>query len=71
MIKANRIQEKARNVGFDWEEPSQVWDKVKEEINDEDEESFEDDDDYYGYDYDPKYDEDIDYDEFDKYYDEK
>lgn len=33
LIKANRIQEKARNVGFDWEEPSQVWDKVKEEIN--------------------------------------
>lgn len=32
MIKANRIQEKAANVGFDWEEPSQVWDKVKEEI---------------------------------------
>ncbi len=32
LIKANRIQEKARNVGFDWEEPSQVWDKVKEEI---------------------------------------
>lgn len=33
LIKANRIQEKARNVGFDWEEPSQVWDKVKEELN--------------------------------------
>lgn len=32
LIKANRIQEKARNVGFDWEEPQQVWDKVKEEI---------------------------------------
>lgn len=32
MIKANRIQEKAANVGFDWDEPSQVWDKVKEEI---------------------------------------
>lgn len=32
LIKANRIQEKARNVGFDWEEPHQVWDKVKEEI---------------------------------------
>lgn len=31
LIKAARIQEKARNVGFDWEEPSQVWDKVKEE----------------------------------------
>lgn len=33
MIKANRIQEKARNVGFDWEEREQVWDKVKEEMN--------------------------------------
>lgn len=32
MIKANRIQEKARNVGFDWEDRCQVWDKVKEEI---------------------------------------
>lgn len=32
LIKANRIQEKARNVGFDWEEKEQVWDKVKEEI---------------------------------------
>lgn len=32
MIKANRIQEKAANVGFDWDEPRQVWDKVKEEI---------------------------------------
>ena len=32
MIKANRIQEKAANVGFDWDEPGQVWDKVKEEI---------------------------------------
>lgn len=32
LIKANRIQEKVRNVGFDWEEPHQVWDKVKEEI---------------------------------------
>lgn len=32
LIKANRIQEKARNVGFDWETPEQVWDKVKEEM---------------------------------------
>lgn len=32
LIKANRIQEKACNVGFDWERPEQVWDKVKEEI---------------------------------------
>lgn len=33
MIKADRIQEKAANVGFDWEERSQVWDKVKEEVS--------------------------------------
>lgn len=32
MIKAYRIQDKARNVGFDWEQREQVWDKVKEEI---------------------------------------
>ena len=33
LIKAYRIQDKARNVGFDWEERSQVWDQVKEEIS--------------------------------------
>lgn len=33
LIKAYRIQDKARNVGFDWEDRSQVWDKVKEEIS--------------------------------------
>jgi len=33
LIKAYRIQEKAANVGFDWEHPEMVWDKVKEEIN--------------------------------------
>ncbi len=32
MIKANRIQEKAKAVGFDWEERSQVWEKVIEEL---------------------------------------
>ena len=32
LIKAYRIQDKARNVGFDWEERAQVWEKVKEEI---------------------------------------
>lgn len=32
LIKANRIQEKAANVGFDWDEPSQVWEKLKEEV---------------------------------------
>jgi len=33
LVKAYRIQEKARGVGFDWEEPHQVWDKVLEELN--------------------------------------
>jgi len=33
LVKAYRIQEKARGVGFDWEEPHQVWDKVIEELN--------------------------------------
>jgi XTP/dITP diphosphohydrolase len=28
-----RIQEKARGVGFDWERPEQVWEKVEEELN--------------------------------------
>ena len=34
LVKANRIQEKARGVGFDWEQKEQVWDKVKEELAD-------------------------------------
>ena len=33
LIKAYRIQDKARNVGFDWKDRVQVWDKVKEEIS--------------------------------------
>lgn len=33
MIKAERIQEKARGVGFDWENATQVWEKVQEELN--------------------------------------
>ena len=33
VIKAYRIQEKARNVGFDWEDKEDVWDKVKEELD--------------------------------------
>jgi len=33
MIKAIRIQDKARSAGFDWEKPFDVWDKVTEEIN--------------------------------------
>ncbi len=32
MVKANRIQEKASGVGFDWDHKEQVWEKVKEEI---------------------------------------
>ena len=32
LIKAMRIQEKARGVGFDWEKRAQVWDKVNEEL---------------------------------------
>jgi XTP/dITP diphosphohydrolase len=32
MIKASRIQEKAKGVGFDWENQSQVWEKVQEEL---------------------------------------
>lgn len=33
LLKAYRIQEKAKAVGFDWEQPEQVFEKVKEEIN--------------------------------------
>lgn len=33
LVKANRIQDKARGVGFDWEHKEQVWDKVLEELN--------------------------------------
>jgi len=47
LVKASRIQEKARGVGFDWEEKSQVWEKVEEEMrefrdefNKEDEQSI-------------------------------
>src|SRR5512133_120332 len=32
LVKANRIQEKVRGVGFDWEFKEQVWDKVREEL---------------------------------------
>ena len=32
LLKAYRMQDKARGVGFDWEEKSQVWEKVKEEM---------------------------------------
>ena len=33
LIKAYRIQDKARNVGFDWKEKEDVWDKVQEELD--------------------------------------
>jgi XTP/dITP diphosphohydrolase len=33
LVKANRIQEKVRGVGFDWEHKNDIWDKVEEEIN--------------------------------------
>lgn len=33
MVKANRIQDKVSGVGFDWEEPHQVWEKVQEELS--------------------------------------
>ena len=33
LLKALRIQDKARAIGFDWDEPKQVWEKVQEELN--------------------------------------
>ncbi len=33
LVKAYRMQEKAKGVGFDWEKPEQVWEKVIEELN--------------------------------------
>lgn len=33
IAKAHRIQDKARNAGFDWDQKEDVWTKVKEEIN--------------------------------------
>ncbi len=32
VVKASRIQEKVAGVGFDWEKPAQVWEKVQEEL---------------------------------------
>lgn len=32
LVKAYRVQEKVKGVGFDWERPEQVWEKVEEEI---------------------------------------
>lgn len=33
VVKANRIQDKVAGVGFDWEKPEQVWEKVQEELS--------------------------------------
>ena len=33
VVKASRIQEKVAGVGFDWEKPEQVWEKVQEELS--------------------------------------
>jgi XTP/dITP diphosphohydrolase len=38
LVKASRIQEKVAGIGFDWEEPQQVWEKVQEELNELNEE---------------------------------
>ncbi|MDX1363155.1 MAG: nucleoside triphosphate pyrophosphohydrolase [Arenibacter latericius] len=38
LVKANRIQDKVAGVGFDWEKPEQVWEKVKEELKEFEEE---------------------------------
>ena len=38
VIKASRIQEKVAGVGFDWEKPEQVWEKVQEELTELNEE---------------------------------
>lgn len=38
VVKANRIQDKVAGVGFDWEEPHQVWEKVQEELSELNEE---------------------------------
>lgn len=43
LVKANRIQEKVSGVGFDWEQREQVWDKVKEEIEELNHEIAQDD----------------------------
>ncbi|WP_340063706.1 nucleoside triphosphate pyrophosphohydrolase [Ascidiimonas aurantiaca] len=38
LVKANRIQDKVAGVGFDWEQPEQVWEKLKEELGEFEEE---------------------------------
>jgi len=38
VVKAGRIQEKVAGIGFDWEKPEQVWEKVQEELSELNEE---------------------------------
>ncbi len=38
VVKASRIQEKVAGIGFDWENPAQVWEKVQEELSELNEE---------------------------------
>lgn len=38
MVKASRIQDKVKGIGFDWEVPAQVWEKVQEELQELNEE---------------------------------
>lgn len=33
LVKAYRIQEKVKGIGFDWKKPEEVWEKVQEEMN--------------------------------------
>ncbi len=40
LVKAYRMQEKAKQVGFEWENKHQVWEKVEEELNEFKEEAF-------------------------------
>ncbi|MDK7675226.1 nucleoside triphosphate pyrophosphohydrolase [Weeksella virosa] len=40
LIKANRIQEKVKGIGFEFENAQQVWDKIKEEINEYEAEQY-------------------------------
>lgn len=39
-VKANRIQEKVRGVGFDWDKKEQIWDKVREELKELEDEAI-------------------------------
>jgi XTP/dITP diphosphohydrolase len=43
MVKSNRIQQKVRGVGFDWDQKEQIWDKIKEELGELQEEIYNND----------------------------